>query len=262
VRGQIEAVPAPAAGLDLQAPGATGHLSGEALDLLLLSALDAPAANEAKRHLDGCEGCRTSWRELNDDKQHFEQVVFARTLPRLRSRLGAPAGSISDRFRLWLLLPTGGLIAAGLVAGLIFNTGATTARVESAPTLQPFALRGEGRVKLERGAALLPGDRLDFVVEPAWAHFLLIATRDHAGTFSVEYPRGASQSAPVDPRAPRPLDLPSAAELEGEPGPLHVVAVLSEVPVSAEQLRAALHAHPAAPVLPQATFVAWDFIKP
>jgi hypothetical protein len=117
-------------------------------------------------------------------------------------------------------------------------------------------------VKLARGARLRPGDRLDFVVEPAGARFLLIAARDPAGTFSVEYPPGATQSAPVDPRAPRPLELPSAEAFDGEPGPLQLVAVFSEVPVSAEALRAALHTHPAGPSLPQATVVGWDLVQP
>ena len=41
---------------------ARGHLSSETIDMLMLSALDAQAANDAKNHIDGCASCRTRWR--------------------------------------------------------------------------------------------------------------------------------------------------------------------------------------------------------
>ncbi len=39
---------------------ARGHLTSETIDLLLLSALDAESANEAKAHIDGCDRCRSA----------------------------------------------------------------------------------------------------------------------------------------------------------------------------------------------------------
>ena len=66
---------------------ARGHLSSETIDLLMLSGLDASATNAAKTHIDACATCRTRWRELNEDKEKFQQFVFPRTLEAVSSRV-------------------------------------------------------------------------------------------------------------------------------------------------------------------------------
>jgi predicted anti-sigma-YlaC factor YlaD len=69
----------------------SAHVSGESLDLLLIGALSPAVANAAKAHLDECEACRVRWRELNEDKQRFEEQVYARTLPKVVARSGSHA---------------------------------------------------------------------------------------------------------------------------------------------------------------------------
>ena len=106
---------------------ARGHLSSETIDMLLLAALDAPATNAAKKHLDDCSSCRTRWRELNEDKEKFVQFVFPRTLENVSSRVIAP--SFLDRLRLlgpWRVLAplAGAAMAASLAVGLYLGATA------------------------------------------------------------------------------------------------------------------------------------------
>lgn len=94
----------------------TGHISGEVLDLLLIGALSSPVANAVKAHLDECETCRARWRELNHDKQRFEEHVYARTLPKVVARSGSYA-QVKRRssFLRWVAL--GAAVVGALAVG-------------------------------------------------------------------------------------------------------------------------------------------------
>ena len=102
---------------------ARGHLSSETIDMLMLSALDAPTANAAKNHIDGCASCRTRWRELNEDKEKFVQFVFPRTIEKVSSRVIAP--SLLERLRIfgpWKVFgPLAGAALAGLIAVVAYS---------------------------------------------------------------------------------------------------------------------------------------------
>jgi hypothetical protein len=249
---------------------ARGHLSSETIDLLLLSALAADEANEAKAHLDACESCRTRWRELNEDKQQFEQFVFARTLPKVEARLEkerAPAGFF-ERFRLAILLPAVGLAAAA-VFGVVTAAGPGTQTEDelyiglkgATPSMEIVALRGETQFPVKPGAQLKPKDRIRFVVNPAGAQYLLIASQDGAGAFTVYHPFGAAESTRLESTLPRKVELPGSVELDETLGTEHVVAVFSDAPVKATDLEAAMKADPAKPKLPNARVLTWEFQK-
>ncbi len=244
-----------------------GHLSSEAIDLLLLSALSAPEANEAKQHLDGCDECRVRWRELNEDKQRFEQFVFARTLPKVEARVAEARAGFFERFKLKLLIPVMGVAAA---AAIVASMGPGTQTEDDVyvglkggaqASLEVFAVRGAGNVfQVTPGVTLQPKDRIGFMVNPAGAKYLMVASRDGAGVFSVYHPFGAQQSQPVTP-AKTKLELPTKVELDNTLGAEHVVAVLSDEPVTAAQVEAALKADPKDPKLPGVKFVGTEFVK-
>ena len=244
-----------------------GHLSSETIDLLLLSALDAGEANAAKAHLDDCELCKTRWRELNEDKQRFEQFVFARTLPKVEARV-ARERSLLGRLQLRWLLPVAAVAAAAGVALTVSGPG-TQSEDEvyigvkgSEPGLQVVALRGATQFAVKSGATLKPKDRLRFVVNPAGAKYVLVASRDAAGVFSVYHPFGARQSERIPPaQLPQRVQLSSTVELDETPGAEHLVAVFSEEPVTAQAVEAALQANPTAPQLPGARVLSWEFVK-
>jgi hypothetical protein len=245
-----------------------GHLSSELLDLLMLSALSVAEAAAAKQHLETCTSCQRHWKELNDDKQHFEQFVFARTLPKIEARLVRAPAAWFERLKLWLVLPAAGLVAAAVVALLVFAPRTSTddqayvgLKGLQAPSFEIFALRDGGSpFEVRRGAKLLPNDRIRFVVNPGSAKYLLIASRDGAGAFTVYFPFDASQSAKLEPAA-GVIELPRAVELDAVVGPEHVVAVFSDAPVTADEVKAALLRDLAAPKVAGATVVTHDFVK-
>ncbi|MDP1822446.1 MAG: hypothetical protein Q8L48_04370 [Archangium sp.] len=244
-----------------------GHLSSEAIDLLLLAALPTAEANEARAHLDNCDDCRNRWRELNEDKQRFEQFVFARTLPKVEARVAANRAGFFGRFKLQFLVPALGLAAA---LAVVATTGPGTQTEDDVyvgikggqpqPTLEVFAVRGAGGAfPVAPGVTLQPKDKIRFVVNPAGAKYLIVASRDGAGVFSVYHPFGAQQSQPV--AAKSKLELPGAVELDATLGAERLVAAFSEEPLSAEQVEAALKADPKNPKLPGVRFVTTEFVK-
>jgi hypothetical protein len=250
-----------------------GHLSSETLDLLLLSALSSTDANSAKAHLDDCERCKDAWRELNEDKQRFDQFVFARTLPKVEARAAAQRRSffatLFSTRNLTFLVP-GGALAAVLVALVVVRlTGGGTQTEDDVyvgikgggPTLEIFALRGEARSPFEvtQGVNLQPKDRIRFVVNPGKAKYLLIASRDAAGAFSVYHPYGATESVRIDAQVPRHLEVPNAVELDETLGSETIVAVFSDAPIKAADLEAALKSGQR--TLPNATLVFSEITK-
>ncbi len=245
---------------------ARGHLSSETIDLLLLSALSAPESNEAKQHIDACENCRTRWRELNEDKQRFEQFVFARTLPKVEARVLAERLGFFERFKLKFLLPVLGLAVAAAGVLSVMGPGTQTeddayVGIKGQPTFEVFAVRGEGGAfPVAPGAELQPKDRIRFVVNPAGAKYLLVASTDGAGVFSVYHPFGAQESQPVA-EAKAKLEVPGAVELDATLGAEHLVAVFSEEPLKAEEVEAALKANAQHPKLPGVSFVLREFRK-
>ncbi|MFO0599510.1 MAG: hypothetical protein U0228_29665 [Myxococcaceae bacterium] len=244
---------------------ARGHLSSETIDLLLLSALAAPEANQAKQHIDECETCRNRWRELNDDKQRFEQFVFARTLPKVEARIAAQRGSFFERFRLKFLIPA--LAVAG-AAAVVATAGPGTQTEDdtyvgmkgiAAPSMDIFAMRAANVFPVKDDTVLHPKDRITFVVNPAGAKYVLIASTDGAGVFSVYHPFNAAQSIPLDGRTK--IELPGAVELDETLGNEKVVAVFSESPIKAAEVEAALKLDPKNPKLPGVSFVFREFRK-
>ncbi len=248
-----------------------GHLSSETLDLLLLSALDANQSTSAKAHLSACEVCNSRWAEVNEDKQRFEQFVFARTLPKVEAAAQqnlSPLGKLNLRW----LMPVLGLVTAGVAAFVLHAAlaGAGGSNEDpylgvkgQAPMLEVFAMREAGRpFSVKRGQSLKPKDRIRFVVNPAGAAYVLVASRDGKGAFTVYHPFGATESEKLGGvNGPKKVELSSTIELDDTAGPEQLFAVFSDQPVAARDVETALAANPAAPSVPHAQVVSWEFIK-
>lgn len=242
-----------------------GHLSSETIDLLLLSALGSTETNAAKAHLDDCPHCRTRWQSLNEDKQRFEQFVFARTLPKVEARVADARGGFFERFKLKVWLPAFGLAAA---LGVVALTGPGTQTeddvyvgLKGAPQVELYAARGAGQAfAVNAGLTLQPKDRIRFVVNPAGAKHLLVVSRDGAGVFSVYHPFGGTQSQPLGAGLAK-VELPGSVELDDTLGAEVLVAAFSEDPITVEAVRAAMEANPRAPKLPGVHFVVREFTK-
>ena len=218
---------------------ARGHLSSEDIDLLLLQALSAPEADAAHAHIGGCASCKKRWDELNEDKQRFEQFVMPRTLSKVEERVKGGQGFFS-----FLNLPR--WVPAALTAALIVGvtTTITIKRVSGStpdenyigikggPGLEVFAERAGKQFPVKTGAALQPKDKVRFVVNSAGSKFVLIASRDGAGNFTVYYPYNGLESAPLAGR-----ELPGSIELDEVTGKEWLVAVFSDAPVKAAAVK-------------------------
>lgn len=250
---------------------ARGHLSSETIDLLMLSGLDATAANAAKSHIDACDSCRTRWRELNEDKEKFQQFVFPRTLEKVTSRVMAP--SLLERLRIfgpWKVLgPLAGAAIAASLAVVVVNSAGPGTQTEDEVyigikgdariAMEVIAQRpSEGQFRVKPGAVLRPGDKIRFKVTAGNAKYLLIGSRDGSGAFTVYHPFGGNKSSPLERGS---HELPGAVELDAVAGSETLVAVFSDAPVEAAALKAAVEANAAAPQLGDAKVISLDFVK-
>lgn len=251
-----------------------GHLSSETIDLLLLSALSANETNEAKAHLDECSACKGRWVELNEDKQRFEQFVFPRTLAKVEARVAADRGSWFEKLKLKFAIPA--LVAVTAAAAIVVNVqrpagvdgpGTQTedeayVGIKGPPSFELVAQRGSaGAFAVREDTELQPNDRIRFVVKPNGARYLLVASTDGSGAFSVYHPFGAGQSLPLAD-AMKKQELPGAVELDGTLGMEKIVAVFSQEPVTAAQVEAALKLDAEHPKLPGGvSFVTRQFRK-
>jgi hypothetical protein len=248
---------------------ARGHLSSETIDLLLLSALSANEANEAKAHIDGCTFCKQRWVELNEDSQKFKQFVFARTLPAVEARLNESKQGFFERFKLAFVLPALGVATAAALA-LTLTSGPGTQTEDDVyigvkglePTFEVFAQRQQGSTfALKPGTSLKPKDRIRFVVNPGQAKYVLVASVDGKGVFSVYHPFGAVESEKIAGQVPRKLELGSTVELDDTTGTEKLLVILSDAPVKADAVKAALQANPAAPKIDGARVLSQEFVK-
>ncbi|MBK7862826.1 MAG: hypothetical protein IPJ65_30310 [Archangiaceae bacterium] len=244
---------------------ARGHLSSETIDLLLMSALTGDRQAEAKTHLDGCALCQKRWSELNEDKARFEQFVFPRTLQKLEQRLAVP--SLVERLRAgWLMLvPAAGAVVVASLAAAVWLGGRSPSDdapyigIKGGPTLEVVALRPEmGQFPVKPTTVLHPKDKIRFVVNGAGSKYLMIASRDGAGAFTVYHPFGAEQSAAVDEGR---VEIPRSVELDDTLGSERLVAVFSDSPISASAVKTALDSSPGDPKIEKARVVSWEFVK-
>ena len=220
------------------------HLSSETLDLLMLASLEEGERQKARAHLNACGECQKRWTELEEDSQRFMKFVLPRTLPMVEERAAKVTFWDWVRRHGRVLYPAVALGAAGLLVMVV-----TPQLSESELAPEPvYQLKGGARVEVvaQQGEVQRPvtdetvlteGDRIRFLVEPAGARFLLLASRDGEGAFSVYYPYGGAQSGALGEGFG---ELPGSIELDAAPGPETLFAIFSSEPVDASQVEAAL----------------------
>ena len=223
------------------------HPSALQLDALALAALDPIEARRIADHLAGCERCLADAEAARGEREVFQREILLRSAAAVAERI-RPARWWRRR-RAWLLVP-----AALAAAALLWlarpvavvdrlptgSAGGAIVAVKGAASLQVFASR-DGKVFAVRdGAALRPGDRIRFVVQPAGLPHLLVASIDGAGQATVYFPPGARRSGRVDPAAR--AELPGSIELDDAGGPERVYALFSRAPLEAGPVLDALRA--------------------
>jgi hypothetical protein len=206
------------------------HLSGEAFELLLVSALAPPEANAAKRHLDDCEACRARWRAVHDDAQLLVQELTRRSPGPTATPLASARPAQHTRLRLWSALVAGASAVAFAYAGGLSHGAFGT------------AVPAPG-VEVRRSAA----GQLSASVRSDGARYLLLFARQPRGPFTLAWPLDAEVSGPLARRGRATPDLPD--------GVAEVVGVFSDAPVSRALAERALQADPVGATVPGAWLV-------
>ena len=224
------------------------HLSALTLDALALDALGAEEAARAREHVASCERCRGELEAGRAARAHFQENVFARSLPRVQERARKPAWRGP-----WLSRIAIPALAAAVALMLIVRARdvpgerPSSLEIEGAPSslgikgaagLQVFASRADRVFPVHDGSRLAPGDRIRFVVRPAGLHYLLIASVDGSGNTTVYHPYGGTRSGALGD-GPR-VEIPGSIVLDAAPGPERIYALFSRAPIEAEQVAEAL----------------------
>ncbi len=170
-------------------------------------------------------------------------------------------------------------MAAGLAVGVFYAAGPGTQTedevyigVKGAKVAHDVTLKGDARIALEvvaqraaegqfpvkAGSVLRPGDKIQFVVNPGNAKFVLIGSRDGSGAFTVYHPFGGDKSTAIDRGSHQ---LPGAVELDAVPGTEKLVAVFSNEPIDAKVVKQAVDTNPAQPEVGDAKVISLDFVK-
>ena len=185
------------------------------------------------------------------DARFEQQLPWERVKDSLFERAGelpeAPLPAPVRRApRLWraLLAGAAGAVAAVVVVSLldpgqpVVQQTPITSRYKSDDAIQAFVLR-EGRPeRVEAGALLVQGDRLQFRVSSPHSFLALIGV-DGTGVVSRYEPVGGDRSAPFVPGNARPLA--DSLQLDDAPGPEVFLAFLSDEALLVEDLERAIH---------------------
>jgi hypothetical protein len=219
------------------------HPSSMLLDRLSIGALGALEASQTEEHLSNCAPCQQRVAEQLESFERFEGVsdaMFASLQRRLQTQrartplrwwmAGATAASLAAAA--WLVLPSS--------VREPYEYG-----VKGGPSLQVF-VRGDGHAAPVRdGARLHPGDQIRFVTQSAGLQYLLIVSRDAAGTVSVYYPFGGERSGAVSPKGAQAI--PGSIELDSTLGEENLYAFFSKVPIDVSTVKQRLERNTSQP---------------
>jgi anti-sigma factor RsiW len=207
---------------------AVRHLDALTLDALALGALAPPDAAATLAHLESCTACRAEADTAAALRAHFERSVLARTLPR-----------VARRRPWWLLVAPLAIFLVTRDRQGDTDTDNPVLGIKGESAWQVFANRNGATFAVRDGAPLAAGDRIRFVVTPAGARYLLIASIDGTGATTIYYPYGGNESAAVSGDR---IELPGSIVLDAAAGPERLYAVFSNVPVSADAIKSELGA--------------------
>ena len=200
------------------------HVSALLLDTLALNALDRDTAERARAHLDSCSRCRADHEAAGELRNHFERRVLPRGLPVSRPHR-----------RRWLAVPAFALLV--LAIAVWRWPGPPDLGIKGDASWQVFAHRDGRTFAVRDGTELAAGDRIRFVVLPAGARHVLVASVDGGGAVTIYHPYNGERSAAIEGDR---VELAGSIVLDAAPGPERLYAVLSDEPLAAAAVKAQL----------------------
>jgi hypothetical protein len=226
------------------------HPTALELDLLEMSKLPGPRAEQITAHVGACNACRRDLEQLRADRARFGDHVFQRSLPAVKERARRGFGR-----RLGLWIPAFAVAAAALILAprLVLHRGTSGALGTTEPDLATKGGAARLTIVARAGgqtfrvgpdtAPLAAGTGIRFVVEGATQPYLMIGSIDARGQATIYYPFGGTQSAPIERAhtAGRPTgEVPGSIVLDAAPGPERVFALLSREPLDASAVKGEL----------------------
>lgn len=203
------------------------HISALTLDALALNALDPDTAAHVRAHLAACSACCDDMTTAAELREQFVRSVLPRGLPARRSHRWP-----------WLAVPA---FAALMLIVVLWQRPRPIPElaIKGEASWQVFANRDGQTFAVRDGTELAAGDRIRFAVQPDGARHLLVASIDGSGAVTIYYPYGGDQSASIEGDR---IELAGSIVLDAAPGPERIYAILSDRPVAAIVVRAALRA--------------------
>lgn len=193
-------------------------------------------------HVAGCDLCQKRMLNQRDDQQRFAVVA-----PRVWRAVVERRAARRQRWRLAILglpLAFAGVTAAMLlaprvpVAPLDDSEGRPYLGMKGISSLTIAVRRGDALFTVNRSQTVRAGDALRFIPRaPEGFRYVAIGSRDGRGVFSLFYPpqpEGWSLPLPAPGEA-----LPGSIILDDAPGPERLIMILTDLPLTGEQLRTA-----------------------
>jgi hypothetical protein len=221
----------------------SNHLSALTLDAFALDALDGPTGARVRDHLSTGAACQADHAAAAARRTHFTRHVLPLGVPERRSRHRA---WLALRFALPALAAALIAIAAWPRSAHRDGDGDDDLAIKGGASWQVFAHRAGQTFAVHDGVQLGIGDQIRFVVEPAGARYLLVASVDGLGQATIYYPYGAAMSAPIAGDRLDRIELAGSIVLDAAPGPERVFALFSDAPIAAAAVQSALRAVAAA----------------
>ncbi len=203
-----------------------------------LESYSAGGEARLKAHVDGCAECARYVGELQKESADF---LKARPADLFLGQVARRRPAEKPSLLRWLV-PAFGLVAAALVAVVVFKQQATPElTMKGADGFRVLVKHGESReaIVAANDAVVRAGDRLRFSFTPPADGYLAVLNLDGSEQVSVFFPEGGTRSAPVK-RDGAPL-LEGTVTLDDAPGPEWMIAVFRTEPFDiqwiADQLR-------------------------
>ena len=205
----------------------TRHVSSLELDALALGGLRADDARRVSEHLAACVACRAEQSRAESLRADFERIAAVR-----------PVSRHAWARMWWLAVPSlAAVVALALWSIRPWAPKTPDLEIKGDATWQVIAKHGATQTEVRDGSTLSPGDQIRFVIVPAGARYVMIASVDATGVMTIYYPYDGAQSEPI---AGERVALPGSIVLDDAPGPERVYALLTDAPLSAAVVKQAL----------------------
>jgi hypothetical protein len=219
------------------------HLSSFHCELLRLGEVSAAERKWMEEHLRSCAACTALSGSFEASRREFAGAVATRTGAQLRARVE------QARRRRWRWVGVGLLVPVAATFLVVLSgrgprppeVAEPEFGVKGGPGLLVAARRGSRVFPVSAKEPLRAGDQIRFVLDSVRHPFLMIASVDGAGHANIYVPYEGKESLAVEAKGQQSrIEIPGSIIIDETPGPERLFAFLSQRPIEAAKVRAAL----------------------